>query len=151
MHFRTEIQKLKQEVSQATQVFLPGGGIDKLVSDIQKVMAVLDDNDNKIKAKIESVESSLRAVYEGTRQALDAELRKHTQDAVNELGRRIHEIEGNGEAQRALVKASENVLRVNGVEAAYSRIETALFETKTNIGEVDSVIQAAILYEIQDS
>ena len=50
------------------------------------------------------------------------------------MGRRVHELESSGEAQRALPKATENDLRVNDVEGGIARLEVALIQLKFGMG-----------------
>ena len=66
LHFRTEVSKMKQELTAASQAFAQLAGSETLQQDLKTVMSMLQDNDALIKNKLVTVEADLKQLYDST-------------------------------------------------------------------------------------
>ena len=114
LHFRTEVSKMKQELTAASQAFAQLAGSETLQQDLKTVMSMLQDNDALIKNKLVTVEADLKQLHDSTLKAVsegvDHQLRQRVQEAISDVARRPQQVETGGEAQQALTKSSDNVI-----------------------------------------
>ena len=153
LHFRTEVSKMKQELTAASQAFAQLGGSESLQQDLKKVMSILQDNDALIKNKLVTVEADLKQLYDSTLKALnegvELQLRQRVQEAISDVARRLQQVETGREAQQALAKSSECDLHVADVKAAIvigtrDTHEKALLVEKQRLLQIMGQMQARL-------
>ena len=137
MKLRSDVENLDLSVGQVQRdlkvvaTTVSGIGTDTLQSDIQRGLTVLDDNDAFMKGVVESNDKTLKACLASLSDGLDTMLRKHTQEAIVDMGRRLDEIEAGGTAARAMSRTTETALRLEELEGKMVQADATLADIKT--------------------